>query len=128
MKLISILFCFCLFLACAPKITRNGTPNAGQEITVYGPTSADLYYIRSETIDGKMDFITTLPKDKTNFNAGEKIYSRHGMALFMWGSVVHKLGVTSEELAIKLYEEIQGRAVNEYERNAIIEGYNDYKD
>jgi hypothetical protein len=126
MKPVITLSVLILLLSCAPSSKHSGPPVGEDDESIYGVTSADLAYIRKETVDGKLDFVKKLPKDYKPTPAGEKIYSRHGMALFMWGAVVHEIGVSSGELAIKLYEDIRGRVLKDFECNAIIEGFNSH--
>ncbi len=127
MKILITIFVACLVFSCARTTTRTATVNSNSERTSYGPTPSDLKYIKKETIGGKLDFAKTLPTNTTHFQVGTKIYGRQSMALYNWGSAVHKLKVKTPDHAVQLYEEIKGVELNEKEKEALTHGFNDYR-
>jgi hypothetical protein len=95
--------------------------------TTYQKTSNlsedNLNYIRSETINGKLDFTKKLDTN-TLYAVDRIVYNYKEMAKYMWGDAVCRLGISNAISAIDLYEDILKTKLTVYSKKAITSGFN----
>ncbi len=82
-------------------------------------------YIKRETIGGKLDFNRVLENEQQSLLVYDGVaYSKKDFAIYLWGKKVRSLGISSVKNAIKLWEEINKRALTEPEKKALTTGFN----
>ena len=84
-------------------------------------------FIKSETINGKLDFYNVLVKEgkgKTFSVYDGVAYNPRKFAILLWGQAVKRLGIKSVKKATILWESIYKRKMTEPEKNALKKGFN----
>ena len=84
-------------------------------------------YIKTETIDGKLDFIKVLEKEgktKTLLLYDGVAYNSKDYSILLWGQAVKRLGIKKVKDATLLWEDIYKRDMTKPELNALTKGFN----
>ena len=111
-----------LVASCDTSVSPRSS--ARSQVDRYGLSGEEYDYVVAETVaGGRLDFATALEAEVELFEFGDTLFNRRDMALVMWGGAMKRLGVTSEEGAIALYEQIQSASASDPEREAIRIGY-----
>lgn len=83
-----------------------------------------IEYIKKESIGWKLDFQSTLALDKKKrYKYNMTVYSKSEYAFFLWGRVVHMLGIGTFQEAVTIWSTIFKRELTNKERKALWVGY-----
>lgn len=82
-------------------------------------------YIITETKGGKLDFEKKLVDEKKQFLLLDSVlYDQKDASIYLWGMTVRKLGVSSVEKAVSLYQLIMNRSLTDFQISTLRRGFN----
>lgn len=83
-----------------------------------------MTYIRQESVGGDLDFEMLLAdEEQFLFTGGNASYKKKDYATYLWGQKVKTYGVKSSKKAVKLWQKLHWRKLEETEKKALIAGF-----